>query len=242
MTIPGDKQRYIIDLMKKFELCYEIDKGTVLVPDLLEVQEPAFDFADGDALRFRIDYGFLPRSVMPRFIVKMHRDIHQQLRWRTGVVLRSKTFQSTAVVKCDYDARRIGVRVTGPRRRDYFAAAIHCLREINGSFQKLGCVERVPLADNPDAAVSYENLLRHEQAGVREIMPDGATRFYNVKELLGTVQNVRDRQGQILEIQKEILVEVGETRKAVQPDVVVAEPSFFGFGVNLKALLDWFRK
>ncbi len=239
---PREKQRYIIDLMKKFELCYEIDKSTVLVPDLLEVQEPAFDFDDGDVLRFRVDYDFLPRSVMPLFIVRLHQDIHQQLRWRTGVVLRGETFQSTAVVRCDYDARRIDIRVSGLRRRDYFAAVVHSLREINGSFEKLGCVERVPLPDNPGAAVSYENLLRHEQAGVREIMPDNATRFYDVKSLLGTVQSERDRQEQILELQKEILAEMEETKKVLQPDVVVAEPSFMGFGINLKALFDWFKK
>lgn len=41
---PRDKYRYIITLMKKFELCYGIDDKTVLIPDLLEVQEPRFEF------------------------------------------------------------------------------------------------------------------------------------------------------------------------------------------------------
>jgi small GTP-binding protein len=38
---PSGKNKYIIDLMKKFELCYEIDKETVLLPDLLEVRYAA---------------------------------------------------------------------------------------------------------------------------------------------------------------------------------------------------------
>jgi len=80
---PSGKYKYIIDLMKKFELCYEIDKETVLLPDLLEVQEPEFDFDYDAALKFVIDYDFLPRSVMPRFIVQMHKDIASELRWRT---------------------------------------------------------------------------------------------------------------------------------------------------------------
>lgn len=82
---PPGKYRYIIDLMKKFELCYVIDKETVLLPDLLEVQEPEFDFDYVGALKFVIAYDFLPRSVIPRFIVKMHNDIASELRWRTGV-------------------------------------------------------------------------------------------------------------------------------------------------------------
>jgi hypothetical protein len=50
---PKDKYSYIIKLMKKFEVCYSIDNETVLVPDLLEVQEPHFDF-DNEAKRIYI--------------------------------------------------------------------------------------------------------------------------------------------------------------------------------------------
>ena len=63
---PHNRYQYIIDLMKKFELCYEIDKKTVLIPDLLEVQEPEFEFKYDNSLKFVIEYDFLPRSVMPR--------------------------------------------------------------------------------------------------------------------------------------------------------------------------------
>ena len=34
---PRSKHRYVVDLMKKFDLCYKIDRESVLVPDLLEV-------------------------------------------------------------------------------------------------------------------------------------------------------------------------------------------------------------
>jgi hypothetical protein len=84
---PKDKYRYIITLMKKFELCYGIDDETVLIPDLLAVQEPPIAFDYSGALTFIIHYDFLPRSVMPRFIVNMHNDIKKNLQWRTGVVL-----------------------------------------------------------------------------------------------------------------------------------------------------------
>jgi internalin A len=65
---PQDKHKYIIDLMKKFELCYEIEPDYILIPDLLEIQEPEFDFDYSSSLKFLIDYDFLPKSVMPRFI------------------------------------------------------------------------------------------------------------------------------------------------------------------------------
>jgi small GTP-binding protein len=134
---PPEKYRYIIDLMKKFELCYEIDRQTVLLPDLLEVQEPDFDFDYDVALKFVIDYDFLPRSVMPRFIVKMHRDIASELRWRTGVVLEEKAFHSTAVIKADEQDEKIYIYVDGEQKRDYFSAIRKTFRDINASFEKL---------------------------------------------------------------------------------------------------------
>ena len=85
-----DQYGFFISLMKKFELSYDLDNSTVLLPASLEIQEPDFEFDYEGTLRFVIDYDFLPPSVMPRFIVKMNRDIKDDLRWRTGVVLEEQ--------------------------------------------------------------------------------------------------------------------------------------------------------
>jgi internalin A len=69
---PPDKHHYIIELMKKFELCYPLEKGDILIPDLLAVEQPEFEFDEGNSLKFIFEYDFLPPSVMPRFIVRMH--------------------------------------------------------------------------------------------------------------------------------------------------------------------------
>lgn len=86
-TYPTDKHRYLIELMLKFELCYRLNGTTVLVPDLLDIQEPELEARDSEALRFVFEYAYLPKSVMPRFIVRVHADIKGSKRWRTGVEL-----------------------------------------------------------------------------------------------------------------------------------------------------------
>ncbi|MCP5103328.1 MAG: hypothetical protein GY950_08115 [bacterium] len=88
-------------------------------------------------LTFIVQYDFLPRSVMPRFIVNMHTDIKENLQWRTGVVLEDRDFQSTAVVKADHEEKRIYLYVAGGQKRDYFAVLSATLRRINQSFEKL---------------------------------------------------------------------------------------------------------
>jgi len=75
---PPDQYGFFISLMTKFELSYDLDDRTVLLPGLLEIQEPDFEFDYEGTLRFIIDYDFLPPSVMPRFIVKMNRRWSEQ--------------------------------------------------------------------------------------------------------------------------------------------------------------------
>ena len=70
---PRDKHRFIIEIMKEFELCFEVDDDTILVPDLLDVAEPDFDFDFDQALSCILQYEFLPRSIMPRFIQQTSR-------------------------------------------------------------------------------------------------------------------------------------------------------------------------
>jgi small GTP-binding protein len=196
---PFGKYRYIIDLMKKFELCYEIDKETVLLPDLLEVQEPEFDFDYDAALKFVIDYDFLPRSVMPRFIVKMHRDIASELRWRTGVVLEDKAFHSTAVIKADEQDKKIYIYVDGEQKRDYFAAILFTIRGINRSFEKLKAIEKVPLPDEPEISVSYEHLIKLEERDIDSYLPEGSDFEYSIRELLDGISH-KSRLSQKMDI------------------------------------------
>ncbi|PAV13150.1 hypothetical protein ASJ81_18615, partial [Methanosarcina spelaei] len=198
---PPERYGYIINLMKKFELCYTIDNGTVLLPDLLAVPEPEFDFDSNESLKFFIEYDFLPRSIMPRFIVKMNKDIKNGLQWRTGVVLENKQFNSCAVIRSDNEAKKIYINVNGGQRRDYFSSILFNLWEINSSFEKLKAVEKIPLPDEPEIAVSYDHLVYLEEIGEDRYRPEGSRKAYNVKDLLGTVNIKRTEQ----ELLKEIL-------------------------------------
>jgi internalin A len=195
---PPARYDYIINLMKKFELCYAIDGETVLLPDLLAVPEPDFDFDFNEALRFFIEYDFLPRSVMPRFIVKMNRDIKNGLQWRTGVVLENKDFNSCAVIKSDNEARRIYINVNGGQKRDYFSSILFNLREINSSFEQLKAIEKIPIPDEPEIAVSYDHLVYLEEIGENGYRPEGSKKACSVKDLLGTV-NVQKTEQELLE-------------------------------------------
>jgi internalin A len=95
-THPTECHGFIMEMMKKFELCYDIETDkSFLVPDLLPKDEP-FTGEWDNALTFQIHYNILPNSVISRFIVRMNTFIHKTV-WRSGVVLKSEA--NTALVK-----------------------------------------------------------------------------------------------------------------------------------------------
>ncbi|MCP4150349.1 MAG: hypothetical protein GY757_21555 [bacterium] len=178
--------RYIVQLMRKFKLCFDIDRDTLLVPDQLTADEPPLEYpfdAPG-TLRLEQHYEFLPRGVLPRVMVSMHRDIDGDLRWRSGMVLKDATFGSRAVIAGDVDRGLIRVFVSGGRKTQYLSVIRHAFRHIHDTFEKLGVSEKVPLPDKPGIAVGYEHLLRLRQRGQSDFLPDGAEKYYNVGLLL----------------------------------------------------------
>jgi internalin A len=242
---PHDRFPYIINLMKKFELCYEIDSSRILVTQLLDIQKPMIDFDYPASLKFFIEYDFLPKSVIARFIVHMHRDIKLNLMWRTGVVLEDPAFRCTAVVEADEKDKRIYVNVLGYRNRDYFAVLRHALFSINNTFEKIQAVEKVPMPDQPTVTVSYRHLLMLEELGEKTYIPDGSDKRYNVKELLGTIQTDSRTEEEILGILSKLKTDSDTPATMLQKanDIVLLQPNFFGLGININKILNKiFRK
>lgn len=188
-----DKYHYIIDLMLKFELCYRLGTDSILVPDLLDIQEPPLIKFDFPPLRFVFEYSYLPKSIMPRFIVRMHGDILDGLLWRTGVTLEDRSLNSKALVIADEKARRIYIHVYGKQKRDYFSAIRKMILDISNSFEKLPFLELVPLPDVPDVLLDYRELVGHEVAARSEIFVGRLGRAYNVSALLSGIEPKAER-------------------------------------------------
>ena len=194
------EQIYVIDLMREFELSYEPDGGQVFVPGLFEEKEPGFDFDYQDSIRFYFEYEYLPRPVIPRFIVQRHKDIEGELRWRTGVVLKDEKLQSRALVKTDERQRRIYIYVSGRQKRDYFAVIRKTILDINDSFQELDIKEWIPLPDHETIALEYAELIGHYLAREKEIFVGKLGQRYNVMKLLDGIESPQEREHRIEKI------------------------------------------
>ena len=192
------EQTYVVDLMNKFELCFEFDGHTILVPDLLTEKEPTEGLPEATDLRFYFEYDFMPPVVMPRFMVKNCADLDPNLCWRTGAVLRNDSFDSVAVVRQDKHEKRIYVGVSGRQARDYFATIRKTIQDINNSFKKLDVTEWVPLPDEQGHAVKYIDLIGHEVCKRREKFVGELEKGYSVAELLGAIESPEETRERII--------------------------------------------
>ncbi len=108
---PSDKRLFIVDMMKKFELCYDIEPDKIfLIPDLLPKDQPE-GIELNNVPAFEYQYPVLPSSVITRFIVRMNQHIENNVAWRTGVVL--KIGDNQAIVIADIEDKKISIFIDG---------------------------------------------------------------------------------------------------------------------------------
>ncbi|MBD1864072.1 GTP-binding protein [Trichocoleus desertorum GB2-A4] len=193
---PRNKQLFIVDMMRKFELCFPLENNTndrFLIPDLLPKEEPATGEWD-DALAFQYHYNVLPGSIISRFIVRMHHLADKRTWWRSGIVLKHR--DNRALIRSDREDKKIFIWISGPQatRRELLAMIRSQFDAIYQTIRGIVADEKVPLPDYPEIVVDYENLLDHEEMGEPFIIPPGLKAKVSVKQLLDGIEPEPDRQ------------------------------------------------
>ncbi|MEE9553496.1 MAG: COR domain-containing protein [candidate division Zixibacteria bacterium] len=193
---PEDKHLFIIDMMRKFELCFDFE-GTkdekFLIPDLLSKEE-AYTGEWKDPLAFQFHYNVLPGSIISRFIVRMHPYIHKNTCWRNGVLLEHE--KNIALVKADTEEKTIYIRVKGHEdKRRLFLAIIRAEFDlIHKTIPRIDAKEKVPLPDEPDIVIDYEHLLNLESMGESSFVPPGLKERISVQQLLNGIEDEQTRR------------------------------------------------
>lgn len=196
---PKEMHGFLLDLMKKFELCFDLEgrEGVYLIPELLDKQQPdeAGEFDPAECLNFQYHYPVLPEGLLPRFVVRTHVLSDETPRWRTGVILKLE--DNLALVRADAQERRVLINIKGPvtGRRRLLSVARANFDRIHESIKNLKPVDIVPLPEEPDAYVPYVELLAWEQSGKEEFekVVDGEIITLDVKRLLNGVEAVSER-------------------------------------------------
>jgi hypothetical protein len=200
---PPEWHEFILSMMQDPDigLCFELpgSERQYLIPEALPASEPYYGNWPADSLRFRFDYEFLPRRLIPSFIVQAHANLARPpTRWRTGVVLEAA--QCPVLVRGNPERGTVDIAVDGPERlkRSALNIVLNHLEDVHARNPEIGAKQRVPLPDRPDLDVSYDHLLDLEEryGPDYEYPPEGAARAYTVRELLDGVRRDRSPRGE----------------------------------------------
>jgi internalin A len=100
----------LLRLMERFSLCFTMPGTTTYVaPQLLSGQPAQYDWDEPGGLTLRFDYDVMPKGIVQRLIVALHRLIDGNAVWRNGVVLRYDTGRAEVIE--DYHRRRLRIRL-----------------------------------------------------------------------------------------------------------------------------------
>ncbi len=191
---PQNKHLFIIDMMRKFELCFDVEPDQkFLIADILPKEEPYTGEWD-KTLAFEYHYLVLPGSIISRFIVRMNHYIHQKTYWRSGVVLANEG--NTALVKADREDKKIIIRVKGKEntRRNLLTAIRSQFDYIHKTIPGIIPEEKVPLIDHPEIVLDYQGLLGLEAMGEPSIAIGKLRKRIPLKQLLDGIEESSKRK------------------------------------------------
>ncbi|WP_421800006.1 COR domain-containing protein [Haliscomenobacter sp.] len=198
---PEEKFLFIVAMMRQFEILFQLDNFHYLVPALLPDEEQSQSFSEeNEVIFFMIEYrDFLPATIIPRLMVKLHKYIYQEQCWKTGMVLEEKTlFYSIAKIVMDKEGRKINIEVKGERNRDFLSVIRETIKEINSIYQNLNVIEWVPLPSeykSKPVLVKYMELQGHERAHQKQFFSGELQESFQVSTLLNKIEKPEIRKG-----------------------------------------------
>ena len=137
----ADMHLELLALMKRFELCYELRDSqppTWLAPQLLPPAKPAplADWSKPEDLVLRYRYDFLPKGMISRLTVRLHRFVcNPKKAWASGVLFEREATE--LLVGLLANGREIELRARGPERKELLSVIAADLDALNESFEGL---------------------------------------------------------------------------------------------------------
>ncbi|WP_372367696.1 COR domain-containing protein [Candidatus Uabimicrobium sp. HlEnr_7] len=186
---PTLKERgFIMDLMERFELCYQLptNRDTFFIPSGFSQEPPASwpSEVNDKSVRFQFQYDILPDSIISYFMVSVHPFIHDDLYWVNGVIIYHE--KNYACVEANFVKRTIDIEVWGEKNKRATLTYIRTqFTGIHTRFRGLEITEYVPVKN---ARVEYKQLVMCEEEQLDRLPVPGAG-MINVHE---TLEGLRD--------------------------------------------------
>ena len=199
---PTQRHSYLIGLMKEFQLGFALEchPPKFLIAGLLPKDQPEETELEGETLEFQYHYKVLPESIISRFIVNTHDKIHNQIYWRSGVMLQhqeNNEIYNIARIKSDPEDKKIFITISGRKetRRLFLGILREFFQKIHKSLPNIEITEWVPVPNNPKhQPLDYQELLGLEAMGESTIIIGKLKLKLDLRQLLDGYESLESRR------------------------------------------------
>jgi internalin A len=199
---PTQRHGYLVNLMKEFELCFALEcyPPKFLIAGLLPKDQPDKTELEGETLEFQYHYKVLPESIISRFIVNTHDKIHNQIYWRSGVMLQyqeNNEIYNIARIKSDPEDKKIFITISGRKetRRLFLGILRNDFQKIHNTLPNLEITEWVPVPGYPKhPPLDYQELLGLESMGESTITIGKLKLKLDLRQLLDGYESLESRR------------------------------------------------
>ncbi|MEI6443471.1 MAG: COR domain-containing protein, partial [Nostocales cyanobacterium ELA583] len=199
---PTQRHGYLVNLMKEFELCFALEyyPPKFLIAGLLPKDQPEETELEGETLEFQYHYKVLPESIISRFIVNTHDKIHNQIYWRSGVILQyqdNNEIYNIARIKSDPEDKKIFITISGRKetRRLFLGILREFFQKIHKTLPNLEITAWVPVPNNPKhQPLDYQELLGLEAMGESTMTIGKLKLKLDLRQLLDGYESLESRR------------------------------------------------
>lgn len=242
---PEEKFLSLIELMKKFELVFQIrDSDDYIIPELLQPNKPDFNWIFQRNLIIEYEYDFMPAGIITRLIVRLHDLIENDLYWKYGLII--KCFNTRSLIVANPLTKRLNIRVYGDNKSELLFIIRREIDIIHQSLNKPSVKELVPCIcpeckDNQPEYYDFNVLKRLYFKGKKDVTCPKSAYDVSIENILGVFEdNIVSRDEEIMNILKQLLntKDNMDTMLKKANSVLIAQPNFFGLGLNINKLIE----
>jgi small GTP-binding protein len=140
---PRDKYPVLLELMKKFELCFELAwLKKYIVPERLPAEKPWFEWDYENNLKFEYHYDFMPVGIITRFVARMHHRLKENLYWKNGAILEWD--KAEALIISERISRKIRIWIKGESPKTLLSIIRQDIDQIHNTLNKPTVKEMLP--------------------------------------------------------------------------------------------------
>jgi len=199
--------KYFFSLLQKFDLLILIDIDKCIIPQLLTLIEPQFEWDYKNNVRFEYHYDFMPSGIIQKVIIKMYEYVDGNVIWKNGGVFKLKNAKALIISK-PFE-RKIQIFISGEPSFELLSIIKKNLEYINSTFNNLHIRILVPCICENCLKTSYPYM--YELSVLQKFLDKGKSEIFcangyitvSIQELLRSFNFYRLEDKNNVEIKKE---------------------------------------